>query len=203
MIFFEQKVMCANVTTPYKMIERVNGEWKGSMRSPLCHFHNFIFPKAPQAASCKTIHLIHDNFPSHFRHCNSISKRFSRKGVKRPLEASIFLKLFSYFFASHLQIVTVIVEKWKKKRICLAGSTFYWRQSHAIGGSATSHDCPRPLTPSYQGPFNKRPAFNDDRMGTSLQQNTLSPGASHRPSLPVHPHPVPKPASAPSTIPEE
>lgn len=59
----------------------------------------------------------------------------------------------------------------------LAGSKFYWRQSHAIGGSATSGYSPRPLTPSYQ-------IIPDDRMGTSLQQNTLAPSASHRPSLP-------------------
>lgn len=34
------------------------------------------------------------------------------------------------------------------------------------------------MTPSYQ-------VIPDDRMGTPLQQNTLAPAATHRPSLPV------------------
>lgn len=69
--------------------------------------------------------------------------------------------------------------------------TFYSRQSHAIGGSATSAHSPRPLTPSYQ-------VIPDDRMGTTLQQNTLAPSASHRPSLPVH-HQQPK--TSPKVLP--
>lgn len=81
----------------------------------------------------------------------------------------------------------------------LAGSTFYWRQSHAIGGSAASSHSPRPLTPNYQnmGKY-------DDRIGTTLEQNTLAPAASHRPSLPVRqPQPLfkPAPAQAPKTSP--
>lgn len=145
-----------------------------------------------ETASCKLIHHIHDNFPRHFRHWNWF-RNDSREGVKpRPLEASIFLKLFSYFFASSSP--NCHCDCWKWKRICLAGSTFYWRQSHAIGGSATSHES-RPFTPNYQ-------VIPDDRMGTSLQQNTLSPGALHRPSLPVQQQPVPAP-KVPSTIPEE
>lgn len=66
----------------------------------------------------------------------------------------------------------------------LAGSKFYWRQSHAIGGSATSGHTHRPLTPNYQ-------VIPDDRMGQTLQQNSLAPSASHRPSLPVQ-HQQPK-----------
>lgn len=74
---------------------------------------------------------------------------------------------------------------------CLAGSTFYWRQSHAIGGSALTSQSPRPLTPNYQN-------IPDSRMGTSLQQNVLAPPATHRPSLPVHPvQPVQKTAPQP------
>lgn len=61
----------------------------------------------------------------------------------------------------------------------LAGSKFYWRQSHAIGGSATSGHTHRALTPSYQV------IPDDDRMGQTLQQNYLAPSASHRPSLPT------------------
>ncbi|CRK95061.1 CLUMA_CG008541, isoform E [Clunio marinus] len=61
------------------------------------------------------------------------------------------------------------------------GSKFYWQQSHAIGGSATSAHSPRPLTPNYQNMGNY-----DDRVGTTLQENKLAPTASHRPSLPVH-----------------
>ncbi|CAO1439399.1 unnamed protein product [Diamesa hyperborea] len=68
-----------------------------------------------------------------------------------------------------------------------AGSTFYWRQSHAIGGSATSAQSHRPLTPSYQ-------TIPDDRIGTPLQQNVLAPAALHRPSLPQQPQPILKPA---------
>lgn len=73
------------------------------------------------------------------------------------------------------------------------GSTYYWRQSHAIGGSATSNATPhpRPLTPNYQnmGTF-------DERKGVPLQQNYLAPSAPHRPSLPVA-QPAQKPAAAP------
>jgi membrane-associated protease RseP (regulator of RpoE activity) len=62
------------------------------------------------------------------------------------------------------------------------GSTYFWRQSHAIGGSATSNATlhQRPLTPNYQnmGTF-------DERKGVPLQQNSLAPSAPHRPSLPV------------------
>lgn len=193
MIFFEQNVTCADVTTPYRLIKCVNGEWKGSVCYPPAARHLHYFISRLQAA--KPIHHIHDNFPRHLRHWDWF-RNDSRKGVKRrPLEASIFLKLFSYFLASSPNCRSVIVQKWK--RICLAGSTFYWRQSHAIGGSATSHDSQRPFTPSYQ-------IIPDDRMGTSLQQNTLSPGASHRPSLPVRQQPLPKPAlKVSSTIPEE
>ncbi|KAG5670723.1 hypothetical protein PVAND_000967 [Polypedilum vanderplanki] len=73
---------------------------------------------------------------------------------------------------------------------CELGSTFYWRQSHAIGGSATSAASPRPLTPSYQ-------ITPDTRIGTALEENQLAPGASHRPSLPVQPT-AQKPASIPA-----
>lgn len=87
--------------------------------------------------------------------------------------------------------------------VYLAGSTFYWRQSHAIGGSALTSASPRPLTPNYQ-------VIPDSRIGTSLQQNVLAPPATHRPSLPVHqvqpvqktvPQPTPKPAeTAPQPV---
>ncbi|KAL7022939.1 hypothetical protein ACKWTF_012432 [Chironomus riparius] len=71
------------------------------------------------------------------------------------------------------------------------GSSFYSKQSHAIGGSALSYHSTRPLTPSYQN-------IPDSRMGTSLQQNVLAPPATHRPSLPVHPvQPVQKTAPQP------
>lgn len=77
---------------------------------------------------------------------------------------------------------------WIKNK-SLAGSTFYWRQSHAIGGSATSSQSQRPMTPSYQ-------IIPDDRKGTALQQNSLAPQATHRPSLPSHnQQPIPKPAA--------
>ncbi|TMW45780.1 hypothetical protein DOY81_009141, partial [Sarcophaga bullata] len=45
-------------------------------------------------------------------------------------------------------------------------SNFYWTQSHAIGGHHKHHD-------------------EDERIGTHLQQNTLAPEATHRPSLPT------------------
>jgi hypothetical protein len=71
------------------------------------------------------------------------------------------------------------------------GSSFYSKQSHAIGGSALTYQCTRPLTPSYQN-------IPDSRMGTSLQQNVLAPPATHRPSLPVHSvQPVQKTAPQP------
>lgn len=73
--------------------------------------------------------------------------------------------------------------KWKN---IIAGSTFYWRQSHAIGGSALSAHSPRPLTPSYQ-------VIPDTTKGTPLQQNSLAPAASHRPSLPMQQSQPPKP----------
>ncbi|CAO1420419.1 unnamed protein product [Diamesa serratosioi] len=72
-----------------------------------------------------------------------------------------------------------------------ASSTFYWRQSHAIGGSATSAQIHRPLTPSYQ-------TLPDDRIGTPLQQNVLAPAALHRPSLPQQPQPILKPTANPT-----
>lgn len=76
-------------------------------------------------------------------------------------------------------------------RVLLAGSTFYWRQSHAIGGSATSAQTHRPLTPSYQ-------TLADDCIGTPLQQNALAPAALHRPSLPQQPQPILKPTAYPT-----
>ncbi|XP_055839526.1 PDZ and LIM domain protein Zasp isoform X8 [Episyrphus balteatus] len=56
-------------------------------------------------------------------------------------------------------------------------ANFYWTHSHAIGGQRPS----RPVTPASSKP-------HDERIGTPLQQNTLAPSASHRPSLPSH-HP--------------
>lgn len=86
----------------------------------------------------------------------------------------------------------------------LASSTFYWRQSHAIGGSATSAHSPRPLTPNYQNMGNF-----DERAGTALQQNKLAPAAQHRPSIPVRqpqslfkPAPVQAPKTSPN-VPQE
>ncbi|XP_055918030.1 PDZ and LIM domain protein Zasp isoform X2 [Eupeodes corollae] len=56
-------------------------------------------------------------------------------------------------------------------------ANFYWTHSHAIGGQRPRS---RPMTPSSKP--------HDERIGTPLQQNTLAPSASHRPSLPSH-HP--------------
>lgn len=94
--------------------------------------------------------------------------------------------------------------RWEKKELlsitsCLAeikcniiaGSTFYWRQSHAIGGSALSSHSPRPLTPSYQN-IPDSSAIK----GTALQQNILAPTATHRPSLPMQQTTPPKPFTA-------
>lgn len=78
----------------------------------------------------------------------------------------------------------------------IAGSTFYWRQSHAIGGSALSSHSPRPLTPSYQ-------VIPDANIkGTALQQNILAPTATHRPSLPMQQATPTKPFAAASKNPE-
>lgn len=83
--------------------------------------------------------------------------------------------------------------RWNKLSDIIVGSTFYWRQSHAIGGSAVSAHSPRPLTPSYQN-------IPDSAIkGTALQQNALAPAASHRPSLPIQPH---KPIAATPKQPE-
>ncbi|XP_033150941.1 PDZ and LIM domain protein Zasp isoform X6 [Drosophila busckii] len=52
-------------------------------------------------------------------------------------------------------------------------ANFYWTQSHAIGGNERR-------TPLPHSKFEQ-----DERIGTNLQQNTLAPAATHRPSLPV------------------
>lgn len=63
---------------------------------------------------------------------------------------------------------------------------FYWQQSHAIGGNAPSpgprqqHDTPRTTPRSTP----KQVEF-DPSIGTTLQDNTLAPGAAHRPSMPI------------------
>lgn len=76
----------------------------------------------------------------------------------------------------------------------IAGSTFYWRQSHAIGGSALTHNCQRPFTPNYQV------IPDTSTKGTSMQQNILAPAASHRPSLPIQPSSQPPKPVIPKPI---
>ncbi|XP_032585850.1 PDZ and LIM domain protein Zasp isoform X12 [Drosophila mojavensis] len=56
-------------------------------------------------------------------------------------------------------------------------ANFYWTQSHAIGGN--ERRTPLPHSQVQQG------LGQDERIGTNLQQNTLAPAATHRPSLPV------------------
>lgn len=56
-------------------------------------------------------------------------------------------------------------------------ANFYWTQSHAIGGNERR-------TPLPHSQFQEQPR-QDARIGTNLQQNTLAPSATHRPSLPV------------------
>lgn len=56
-------------------------------------------------------------------------------------------------------------------------ANFYWTQSHAIGGNERR----TPLPHSQFQTIGRQ----DERIGTNLQQNTLAPSATHRPSLPV------------------
>ncbi|KAI8128721.1 PDZ and LIM domain protein Zasp [Lucilia cuprina] len=56
-------------------------------------------------------------------------------------------------------------------------SNYYWTRSHAIGGHYKQDS-------------------DDERIGTPLQQNTLAPAATHRPSLPTPSTEPPKPAVA-------
>ncbi|XP_030079780.1 PDZ and LIM domain protein Zasp isoform X12 [Drosophila hydei] len=56
-------------------------------------------------------------------------------------------------------------------------ANFYWTQSHAIGGNERRTPLPHSQVQQGHG--------QDERIGTNLQQNTLAPAATHRPSLPV------------------
>lgn len=67
-----------------------------------------------------------------------------------------------------------------------AATNFFWTASHAIG----AHSSSRSHTPNH---LNNTQLYNTElpsesqykHIGTSLQPNTLAPGATHRPSLPA------------------
>lgn len=62
-------------------------------------------------------------------------------------------------------------------------ANFYWTQSHAIGGN--ERRTPLPHSQFQQQQPQQESPRQDARIGTNLQQNTLAPSATHRPSLPV------------------
>ncbi|XP_030560043.1 PDZ and LIM domain protein Zasp [Drosophila novamexicana] len=61
-------------------------------------------------------------------------------------------------------------------------ANFYWTQSHAIGGNERRTPLPHS---QMQAQSQSQAGRQDERIGTNLQQNTLAPAATHRPSLPV------------------
>ncbi|XP_032589904.1 PDZ and LIM domain protein Zasp isoform X14 [Drosophila grimshawi] len=61
-------------------------------------------------------------------------------------------------------------------------ANFYWTQSHAIGGNERRTPLPHN---QFQSPTQLQTGGQDERIGINLQQNTLAPAATHRPSLPV------------------
>ncbi|XP_060658906.1 PDZ and LIM domain protein Zasp isoform X13 [Drosophila nasuta] len=61
-------------------------------------------------------------------------------------------------------------------------ANFYWTQSHAIGGNERRTPLPHS---QFQSPAPPSGRQEEECIGTNLQQNTLAPAATHRPSLPV------------------
>ncbi|XP_062128723.1 PDZ and LIM domain protein Zasp isoform X14 [Drosophila sulfurigaster albostrigata] len=61
-------------------------------------------------------------------------------------------------------------------------ANFYWTQSHAIGGNERRTPLPHS---QFQSPAPPSGRQGEECIGTNLQQNTLAPAATHRPSLPV------------------
>ncbi|XP_037910747.1 PDZ and LIM domain protein Zasp isoform X5 [Hermetia illucens] len=73
-----------------------------------------------------------------------------------------------------------------------APANFFWTASHAVGGAAGVKSHHREEDHHQPQPLSSQRPHEDERIGTLLLQNTLAPGAAHRPSLPT-PAPAPAP----------